>query len=678
MSTTLKSGYSYRLHELFSGDRKIVIPDMQREYCWPSTFSETNGKSLLHNFVIGLIDLGRAHSDLGMGVLYAYEKPADFINLCDGQQRLTTLYLLIGVLCRKTGSSLKTKLSELLISTRECLDDKEPRLQYAIRESTLFFLRDLVYNYFLNIDEQMANVGSCELHMQAWYFSEYDLDPSIQNMLRAIAEIDKLISESSTDVVAFAEFVTYKVSFLYFDMENPKHGEEQFVVLNTTGKSLTTTESFKPLFLSDLNDCEIYKNAKTKLRYFADLWEDWEHFFWVNKPKKHNMADKGLNEFFRWIYIIEKAGLSGQTTFTSAEEVLTGKDFDLRQIADTSQSALTIINEYFDCLGTMHAMYISMIESLLPTDKASELKKRMALFNFLPVLAYVRLFHVEKSDDLNVFRVVRFLKSRAKTSNVSKSVIPMTIEAIKTVKLLNEIGNADIACLVEHQSSISRTLFDQGEIYKFSVYQRKLSEREVYQNAFWSAEDLNCCAGDISYLFEILGLDIYKDNDPDLYAFMKVADLVAKTINEPDDLLRRAMLTFGDYSVYAGTTLSYTAQRLSFGIRADCYRRIVQDDKVQTKKCIILSFLKRLFACSPSEVKTCSPSEVKSSMQEMIALYADESNSSPWDKVRYALIHDEKYFAYMELKQLAKICNEDKFYTLKKASANSEMRSYPW
>ena len=30
----LESGNTYSLQELFSGNRKIIIPDMQRDYTW--------------------------------------------------------------------------------------------------------------------------------------------------------------------------------------------------------------------------------------------------------------------------------------------------------------------------------------------------------------------------------------------------------------------------------------------------------------------------------------------------------------------------------------------------------------------------------------------------------------------------------------------------------------------
>ena len=158
------SNNTYTLREFFLGRsngnyddyRKIIIPDMQREYCWPSEINPVDGFDLVSSFVKTLVEMSKESSPVKMGLLYGYESPQFNIQLCDGQQRLTTLYLTIGLLyksiCQETTDKeeLATVARSILISDfKENFDDKEPRFQYTIRESTLYFLRDLVENYFL-------------------------------------------------------------------------------------------------------------------------------------------------------------------------------------------------------------------------------------------------------------------------------------------------------------------------------------------------------------------------------------------------------------------------------------------------------------------------------------------------------------------------------------------------
>lgn len=246
----LTSGKSYNLSQLFSGALNIVIPDMQREYCWPTAVSNINNKNLVENFVFDLL-----HSDkkqtVQLGLLYAYESPKNDLQLCDGQQRLTTLYLLLGYLFNRVKNpEFKESIKQFLVC--DTIHSRN-RLKYAIRETTLHFLNDLVETCFLkgavNDDENVIET----IKDQDWYFNEYDLDPSIQNILLALQVFDNFKKEMDDD---FAFFLLNRIEFLFFDMVNRSYGEEQFVVLNTTGQPLTKTENLKPQFLGNLNQGE--------------------------------------------------------------------------------------------------------------------------------------------------------------------------------------------------------------------------------------------------------------------------------------------------------------------------------------------------------------------------------------------------------------------------------------
>ena len=99
------SGEEYNLKEIFGGNAKIVIPDLQRDYCWGLETYDRNKKrqgELVTQFVRRLIEEYNLEQNdfMSLGLLYGYESPKGQIQLCDGQQRLTTLYLLLGVLNR--------------------------------------------------------------------------------------------------------------------------------------------------------------------------------------------------------------------------------------------------------------------------------------------------------------------------------------------------------------------------------------------------------------------------------------------------------------------------------------------------------------------------------------------------------------------------------------------------
>ena len=177
-------------------------------------------------------------------MFYGYEEPIGHIQLCDGQQRLTTLFLLIGMLNRYSDSQGIFK--KYLISEEEMEDDKEPYLLYSIRESTLYFLSDLITHIFFNNEIELKQIKE-----QAWYFKDYDLDPSIQSMLAVLTQIEEIL-ENKTDINDFGKFLLHDLTFLYYDMGSRIKGEETFVIINTTGEPLTATENLKPILLSKI------------------------------------------------------------------------------------------------------------------------------------------------------------------------------------------------------------------------------------------------------------------------------------------------------------------------------------------------------------------------------------------------------------------------------------------
>lgn len=290
----LESGITYKITDLFTDNRYIIIPDLQRDYCWGNKKHGDNNIDLVSGFIQSLNAIFMENQDrnIKLGMIYAYEFPKDSerIYLCDGQQRITTLYLLLGMLYRQTKNET---IKNCLISEFELLDDQEPRLQYAIRESTLYFLSDLVCNFFLDNPE----IEVAEIEKQSWYFKEYDLDPTIKSMLSALEIIDNKLKDFE-NLNSFSDFILKNIEFFYFDMNDRETGEDMFVVINTTGEPLTPTENIKPILIGSIDDLESQKEA-------SDLWENWEKWFWENKLENEHEADNGLNDFFIFYWQIK-------------------------------------------------------------------------------------------------------------------------------------------------------------------------------------------------------------------------------------------------------------------------------------------------------------------------------------------------------------------------------------
>ncbi|MGI6291196.1 MAG: DUF262 domain-containing protein [Bacteroidales bacterium] len=668
----LVSGESYTIKEIFKENLKIVIPDMQREYCWAHTISENYKKPLVETFINDVFDLVKTETEIQMGLLYGYESPKNEIQICDGQQRITTLYLTIGVLLRNiTDDELKNEIKEILISDYELnRDDKEPRLQYAIRESTLFFLRDLVFFYFLQNDNNCKEDGSECIKKQYWYFNEYNLDPSIQNMLTSIDLIENILSnknnEKELDYNLLAKNIIKKIKFLFFNMGNRIYGEEQFVVLNTTGKPLSITENLKPRILSNLDDSKqlIEKNNKTELQYYADLWEEWEHFFWLNKPNEHLTADDGLNEFLRWIYIIEMTNVDdiyyNDEKYNDSQIALSGKAYDfldLVKIKGGNKELLDTINEYYENIKS------TLIHDKEIKDNFLFKKKPLSqidCFKFLPILLYVHFFGPDIKDR-KYLRVKQFFQSRSKDRNLSRASIVTVLEAIKIIKLMEADEICDLAKIIRYSSTVSTMVLNQTEIFKFNLLLKNSKDRDVYEDAFWEAENLESCNGNIQFLFEALEIDINaQEYFFDVTAFNKMKKIVSNTFEKNSDLIRRTLLTFGDYYLWHGNTTSLEATRYSFVNSPKFYGDIgnSNDKEKKNAKETIINFLKALM--NLENIDTTSLDKYFNNCCEQY----EENESSLWEKARYEFVKRNDLWSFMGNKMFCISYDKSKIYVL--------------
>lgn len=388
MNARIESGKEYSLADLFYGNNKVVIPDLQRDYCWGKDAwikKEKRFADLVSGFVKRLFNLYNETSGKGtqtLGLIYGFEQPQGHIQICDGQQRLTTLFLLLGYV----NTRANYVFSDYLMSKEEREDDYEPRLQYAIRESTLYFLSDLTKEVFIEGSSPLEDVLKAYRHesskiFPAWYFREYDLDASIQNMLAALNGINRVAYDKSfNEWEGFGKFLLHSLKFLYYDMGTRSRGEETYVVINTTGEPLSPAENIKPIVIGRIADDERKKKC-------SDEWEEREEWFWKNRGN-HKTSDINSYSFLVWYWQIgllqERAWknkvpyeLSPRELFLAPPRSSTSEDADV-------ESASTDRWEQFRNPDTIH-LYFKALQKLVDTVSQDDYLKKLfqsAAFGF--------------------------------------------------------------------------------------------------------------------------------------------------------------------------------------------------------------------------------------------------------------------------------------------------------
>lgn len=521
----LISNEYYPLSELFSTEnRKIIIPDFQRDYCWgDKTHGEHEHKTdIVSGFLDTLIEEfdNNQKSDVLLGKIDVYEHPKNHIYLTDGQQRLTTLYLLIGMLHRKEQvEEVKSKLKRCLISDfEENKDDKEPYLQYAVRESSVFFLRDLVNEFF--IKENSLRVA--DIQNQSWYFNEYNLDPSIISMLSALSIIENKLNEFKN---GFSNFIINNIKIQYYDVQDKKHGEERFVIINTTGKSLTVSENIKPILLG-------------KSPGFATAWEERETWFWKNRNKekeneneKENIADNGVNDFLTWCFqIIEKKDEINiikrakellkdkssnkkyleeiQNLFKSLELLVVDKD-DKYLKEEKFQTQFEFINDNKD------------VKSIVNLRNLNKEKQQNIL---LPLLAFISKFKTDKDGTYQFLRRLRknYFDQKWEERNVNYVDWRYVLQIIEKASSIDEVLQFET-----NENTISKiqnvplnNWFNEEEKLKIEL---KKENKELIEE--W--EDHQDFMGDLSPLIDVV------DNKNDISELEKYYDIYVKV--NPDN-----------------------------------------------------------------------------------------------------------------------------------------------
>ncbi len=625
--SNLITGEPYTLAELFSGNRKIIIPDLQRDYCWGDDVHTDKKENLVNEFISKLIlqfekDMWK---ELSLGLIYGYESPEDHIQLCDGQQRITTLFLLLGMLNKKSGTNA---FRGQLISDYELQDDKEPYLLYSIRENSLYFMRDLVNEFFLSAKEtDVSSINSKE----TWFFNDYNNDPSISSMLKALSIIEKLLVNKSPEwCTKFGDYLIHKLNFLYYDLENRTNGEETFVVINTTGEPLSATQNLKPqVCYAKINETYIGKEDSS----ITEDWEEVEQWFWKHRCGENDTADAGFNEFLRWITILHRD--SSDTTQTK----------EIRDILETGKYTFKIEEQSFYELYEYWEIVKFLFEGWEHKDR---LKKeflspspngemnglcgvnQVECFQLLPLIEYIKVNRKElKDNDRNLYRLYMFLHNLCRIENVRKAInelVPHAITIARQCKDIIELARkaADLG--------ISKTLLSDEELLKLQILYRNADDEKMrvrIEEAFWRAQSYSKVKSHEIWRGQIAPLLKWASPKGDFIIdefeeYLKIFDRTfTRECKSNIDDVRRALLTRGLYHyprIFHGHSI------WSFGWISEEWQTLINDNIEQFK-----NFFDEL-----REGITC---------HEMIRSYPRENE---WAE----FVHDNRLLGYCEEKKL--------------------------
>lgn len=273
---------------------RIEIPIIQRDYAQGRKERNIRIKRDLFLDEIFSVIFDSGNKDLKLYYIYGKVDGTTFIPI-DGQQRLTTLYL----------------LAYYLSSRENCFKNflNLPELTYRTRFSAKNFTAELRKNP-LDYTNDSAQKPSEKIKQSGWFFSEYESDPTviaILTMLDSIHNKYEAIKESKKSCLLGCLFGNLKrIKFEIFSLDGKIFTDDLYIKMNARGRALSNFDNFNSM----IDEIESPKE-NTKGEKFSYKSKDWENTFFVfyegekDKSGSDNIGSRALSELIRIILTTE-------------------------------------------------------------------------------------------------------------------------------------------------------------------------------------------------------------------------------------------------------------------------------------------------------------------------------------------------------------------------------------
>ena len=537
MSTTLHSFMNIFNSTFIDGDetvqlKKIIIPIIQRDYAQGRIDPEVN--RVRSRFLDALYD-AVVVQPITLDFVYGDINEEGVMTPLDGQQRLTTLFLLHWYAAKKDGIQ-KDEYSFLR------------NFSYETRYSARYFCTELV-EFMPSFDKTISK----EIINQPWFPLDWKKDPTISSMLTMIDAID----ERFKDVTGLWDRLKQSpISFYFLPIKDMGLTDELYIKMNSRGKPLSLFEHFK----AELEKEMILVDSALAKKIIAKFDREWLDLLWRYRDGKTGSSDDNTTDdeflnYFRYICDVICYGLGESPQFRSSDE------FDLIQLYfskdnETARENMLTLERSFDCwcnmpnYDTPRAFLESFMSSEHETGKIkvesryrdkidifedclhtySEMSGRQRLF---PLNRFVMLYaincylqHAEEITEENFRRRIRIINNLLQNSEdevadrIDRNRIPAILLETEAIMLNGEIDDT-----IDNHFNVNQTLEEKEKI-------EFLKEHPDMQEILFRLEDNDMLYGQVG----IVGLDN-----------LKLADRFGSLFRCSWDKIDCALMALGDY-----------------------------------------------------------------------------------------------------------------------------------
>jgi hypothetical protein len=616
---------------------KIQIPIIQRDYAQGR--SDEKATSIRAKFLDSLYEALVKNQPLDLDFVYGTIEAGYFIPL-DGQQRLTTLFLLHWYLAIA---------EDKMASAKPLL----ARFTYETRASSREFCEKLVASTTTNQVAGMTGVLSNLIRDASWFQPAWERDPTVEAILTMLDSIQDKFGRSPALFDILVNTVRPIVGFQFLELKDAGLTDELYLKMNARGKPLTNFENWKAEF--DLFLQLIHPDLQHEFGQKTDgVWTD---FFWQYRDKSTNLVDGAFKRYLD--FVTKMLGI----VRGSNDPMFRNSSFSFKQYRQVYAQRENV-KFLFLTLDFLHAtrntsvlfnsLFVSrrqQTERVTLFEGRADLIQR-CLFNIngefdlkCQVLLFGLLYYIvaesETETVLNtinakdLLRILRNLLERVRqqndtvfNSNLRENDLSGYLNAI--VKLVPVNGTvSNVYDVLAADTTLNLNGFQQRAVEHERAKARAIIQHHENKQIIQELEDLSVFRGTLT--------NLVLDQGPAILLRHKTAVQEIWSGSTNQSLIIRAWLTQGDYSVR--TTNTMLGPKYFFGNSDHWYTILANDNN---KLNILLpQFLNAYLAINHGDTAQ--------KLQQLITVWLDNQPAKDWRYyfIKYSEITDNTkgYFA---------------------------------
>jgi len=520
----------------------VEIPIIQRDYAQ----GRKNQSKVREKFLSALYD-GLAKNYVELDFVYGSEENG-ILQPLDGQQRLTTLFLLhwyIATKENKLDENIKTQLS---------------KFTYETRTSSREFCNELVNKSI--VFEKDAIISDL-VKNTAWFVASWKNDPTISAML---IMLDAIHAKFKVEPNLWKQLTDEQnITFLYVKLKDFGLSDDLYIKMNARGKQLTPFENFKSQFEKHIEKNEFEKEITNPEDKFAHKIDTiWTELFWDYRGDD-GLIDNELTNFIAGVAINHyaqcdaspKEEVKNRIQFLANPKDENGK-LTLPDICPDDFSTKEAFQYLVDCLKVYENNHKvktatplwsycdkTLFEDLINVSNATQ-QHRVLFYAQTEYLLNNQTFSQSNFDEW--MRVVRNIVANAISGNWNTELM---INLIRLVHKWAENSNK----IYDFLSTLDiSTVSNAKEQVKEEIEKAKLivANREANKQIIHNTEDTNFCKGKIDFAFYCIDYDNTNISTFAVSELEKVKNVFANYLNTDDvsNDFRRALFTIQDTLFY--------------------------------------------------------------------------------------------------------------------------------